>query len=232
MMEPHVENLAMLYQGAFTAAVRIQAHRQQIGNAVSFRHRMKDVLAEIRREAGRRNYSSSDIAETEFPLVAFLDEMILSSDDACRDDWAKKPLQEDMFGISTAGEQFFIHLDALLARPDSVELMDVLEVYYLCLLLGFQGRYITGGRSELEMHAGRIRQRMERFREVRNDLSLTGALPSEPTFVSYTRSSRSRLGMIAGISAGFAALCFVVFSVVLALKSASVNALLLRSVAP
>ncbi len=222
----------MLYQGAFTAAVRIQARRQQIGNAMAFRQRMKDVLAEIGREAVRRNYSSSNISESEFPFVAFLDEVILSSDDPCRDDWAKRPLQEDMFGISTAGEQFFTRLDALFARPDTSELTDVLEVYYLCLLLGFQGRYITGGRSELQMHTDRIRQRIERFRGVRAELSPAGALPSETIAARQTHPSRSRLATVAATSVGFAVLCFLVFSVVLVLKSASVNALLVRSVAP
>lgn len=231
-MEPRVENLAMLYQGAFTAAVRIQARRQQIGNAMAFRQRMKDVLAEIGREAVRRNYSSSNISESEFPFVAFLDEVILSSDDPCRDDWAKKPLQEDMFGISTAGEQFFTRLEALLARPDTNELMDVLEVYYLCLLLGFQGLYITGGRAELQMHADGIRTRIERFRGVRAELSPAGALPSEVIAARQRRPSRSRVGMAAVTSALFAALCFVLFSVLLVLKSGSVNALLVRSVAP
>ena len=68
-MGTRVENLAMLYQGALTAAVRIQSQRQQIGNAAAFRRRMKDVLAEIDREARKGKPLPSDHA----PLVIDID---------------------------------------------------------------------------------------------------------------------------------------------------------------
>lgn len=231
-METRFENLAMLYQGAFTAAVRIQARRQQIGSAMAFRQRMKDVLAEIGREAVRRNYANVHISEADFAFVAFLDEVILSSSDPSRDDWAKRPLQEDLFGLSTAGEQFFKHLDSLLAKPDTNEWIDVLEIYYLCLLLGFQGLYISAGRAELQMYAERIRQRIERLRRVHADLSPSGLLPSENIVSLRINPSPNRLRIAATVTAAFALLCFLGFGTDLLAMAASVNALLLRSVTP
>ena len=53
-----------------------------------------------------------------------------------------------------AGESFFDQLKALNKRRDSPQLADILEVYYLCLLLGYQGRY--GGYADDQ--GGELRQ--------------------------------------------------------------------------
>ena len=79
-----------------------------------------------------------------------LDESILNSRNPLFADWSRKPLQEEMFGIHIAGETFFQYAQQLLARPDSPEAADLLEVYYLCLLLGYCGRYSVGDRGELQ----------------------------------------------------------------------------------
>ncbi|HEX4166338.1 MAG TPA: DotU family type IV/VI secretion system protein [Bryobacteraceae bacterium] len=232
LMEKRAENLAMLYQGAITGAVRIQGRRQQVGSALALRQRMKDVLAEIDREALRRGYTREQTSHSNFAFVAFLDEVILSSDDPCRDDWAKKPLQEDLFGVSTAGEQFFTRLDTLLNYPDSAQLIDVLEVYALCLLLGFQGRYIIGGRAELAHYTDRLEQRIEKSRGVRGELSPNGLLPAESIQASQPDPLVRRMKFFATGTTALAVLCFVVFAFHLFLRSADVERLLLRAVVP
>ena len=82
-------------------------------------------------------------------MVAFLDESILNSRNPLFADWPRKPLQEELFGTHMAGEVFFQNLQKLLGRTDSHELADLLEVYYLCLLLGFGGRYSMGNKGDL-----------------------------------------------------------------------------------
>jgi type VI secretion system protein ImpK len=231
-MDTRVENLAMLYQGALTAVVRIQAERQQVGSAGAFRRRMKDVLAEIDREALERRYTAAHTAESSFAFVSFLDEVILNSHDPCRDDWAKRPLQEDLYGSSTAGEQFFLHLDKLLSRPETQEWIDVLEVYLLCLLLGYQGRYVGDNRAELALFAERVQQRIERARGVSVDYSPDWALPSESLQPPATSDKARQLKMLAVWTAGFAGLCFLVSSIHLWLYANSVDRMLLRSVVP
>jgi type VI secretion system protein ImpK len=204
------ENLALLYQGLFTGIVRIQSGRQQIANAEAFRRRMKEALAEVAREAIKRNYAAEHTMETDFAVVAFLDEVILSSHDACRNDWAQKPLQEDLFGVSIAGELFFSRVEKLLARAESAEVADMLEVYYLCLLLGFEGKHgIGGGKAELHVIADRIRQRIAHIRGDQGQLSPQGALPQE--YAAPVR--RDALAMklrAAAIGAGAAAFLFFV----------------------
>jgi type VI secretion system protein ImpK len=231
-MEKRTEGLAMLYQGAFTGAVRIQGHRQQVGSAVALRQRMKDVLAEIDREALRRGYTREQISQSSFAFVAFLDEVILSSDDPCRDDWAKRPLQEDLFGISTAGEQLFVRLDNLLNSPDSPQIIDVVEVYALCLLLGFQGRYTTLGGADLTLYAERVQQRIERYRGVNHDLSPAGGLPDEIIRVSEPDQLTRRVKFFVGGITALATILYFTFAIQLLLKTTQVERLLLRLVVP
>ena len=80
-----------------------------------------------------------DIDTARYGLVALLDETVLSIPGPCRDYWISRPLQLDLFGTSIAGQEFYHKLDALLQAPQKHG--DVLEVYYLCLSLGFEGRF-------------------------------------------------------------------------------------------
>ena len=231
-MEVRVENLAMLYQGALTAAVRIQAERQQVGNANAFRQRMKDVLAEIDREAAKRGYTAAHTSQGSFAFVSFLDEVILNSHDPCRDDWAKRPLQEDLYGSSTAGEQFFVKLETLLANVETPELIDVLEIYLLCLLLGYQGRYIGQNRTELAAFSERLPQRIERARGNSPDFSPNWTLPTEIVRIAASPDAVRPLKLTAISAVAVAAVSFLVFAIYLLFQTRAVNHILLRSIVP
>jgi type VI secretion system protein ImpK len=224
------ENLALLYQGLFTGIVRIQSGRQQIANAEAFRRRMKEALAEVAREAIKRNYAAEHTMETDFAVVAFLDEVILSSHDPCRNEWAQKPLQEDLFGVSIAGELFFSRVEKLLARAESAEVADMLEVYYLCLLLGFEGKYaIGGGKAELHVIADRIRQRIAHVRGERGQLSPEAGLPQEYAAPVQPDALANRL-RLASIGAGAAAaVLFLLFSGHLLWKGSGVHDAIARA---
>jgi type VI secretion system protein ImpK len=61
-----------------------------------------------------------------------------------------------------AGELFFQYLQQLLGRPDSEDVADLLEVYELCLLLGFKGRYSASRGAELQVLAAQVNEKIER----------------------------------------------------------------------
>ena len=52
-----------------------------------------------------------------------------------------------LFGDQLAGENFFNRLESLRARGSAH--LQALEVFHMCLLLGFQGRYIIEGSEKL-----------------------------------------------------------------------------------
>ena len=205
------ENLALLYQGLLTGIVRIRSGKQPLANAEMFRRRTKETLSQVTREAIKRGYAAEHTMETDFGLIALLDEVVLSSHDPSRDAWAQRPLQEELFGLTTAGEVFFTRIEKLLRRPDSKELADMLEVYYLCILLGFEGQYATQSKTDLHLLADRVRQRIERIRGGDQRFSPAGFLPDEAVAVAPPDHIAGYL-KLAAMAAGSAAVVVFLFA--------------------
>jgi type VI secretion system protein ImpK len=223
------ENLALLYQGLLTGIVRIHSGRQPLQNADMFRRRTKEALAEVTREAMKRNYAAEHTIETDFAVVAFLDEVILTSKDPARDAWAQKPLQEELFNISTAGELFFARIERLLQRADTPELADMLEVYYLSILLGFEGQYATTSKTEVHILAGRLRQRIERIRGADPRFSPSGILPGDPIVMAAPDPVAGKLKLAAMAVGGAAIFIFLVAWLHLFFKGATLHDLLVKA---
>lgn len=164
----------MLYQGLLTGIVRMQAGRQHITDSATFRKRTLTAFEEVERDAVAAGYDSADVRETHFAVVVFLDSVILNSSEPIRAEWERRTLQEEMFGQSDGGVVFFEKLERLRSRRDSQELADVLEVYVLCILLGFEGRYSGGLRGELYSIEDRLKARIDDMRGRSRRLSPAG----------------------------------------------------------
>lgn len=209
------ENLALILQEVLTAVVRYRANRQPVSDAETFRHHIREALKTAAHQArDGAGYSSEDVKFGIFAVVAFLDESILNSRNPVFADWPRKPLQEEMFGHHIAGEVFFQNLDQLLGRDDSSALADVLEVYYLCLLLGFAGRYVVGNRGELKAVMDRTAAKIRRIRGSIPQLSPAWQLPPEPPRV-YRDAWVKRLVVAAIATLVLTLLLFFTFKVVL-----------------
>jgi type VI secretion system protein ImpK len=189
------ENLSLLYQGLITGIIRLKGQRQHIPDAETFRKRTKATLQEVERVAVSAGYDVRDVRDTHFAVVAFLDSVVLHSKDAVRAEWERKPLQEELFGQTDAGVIFFEKLDQFRSRRDSGQLADILEVYLLCLLLGFEGRYSGGQRGELEGITDSLRMRIEYIRGRDDHISPAISLepPTAPAAAPKVRKIQLRL---------------------------------------
>jgi type VI secretion system protein ImpK len=204
------ENLALLYQGLLTGIVRLQAKREHIPDAEVFRRRTMRALQDVERDARAAGYEPDDVHDTHFAVVAFLDSVVLNSTEPGRAEWERKTLQEELFGQTDAGVVFFEKLERLRSRRDSRRLADILEVYLLCLLLGFEGRYSGGLRGELHSIEERVRSRIENIRGRTQHLSPDGLLPAgdpAPTVVATSRFGAYRLIAFAAVL--LTILCFL-----------------------
>jgi type VI secretion system protein ImpK len=175
-----LENLALLYQGLLTGIVRLQTERQRITNGESFRKRTKATLQEVEQVALSSGYDGLDIRDTHFAVVALLDSVVLHSNDPVRTEWERKTLQEELFGQTDAGMVFFEKLQRFRTQQDSPRLADILEVYLLCLLLGFEGRYSGPLRAELDSITDVISRRIDDIRGRSQQISPSGDLPPAP----------------------------------------------------
>jgi type VI secretion system protein ImpK len=211
---PAQGNLALLYEAILTNIVRMQASRQQIPDAESFRRRIKSTLQEIQHIAVPAGYDGQDIRDTHFAVVALLDSVILHSNAPVRAEWERRLLQEELFGQTDAGVVFFEKLANFHARRDSEQLANILEVYLLCLLLGFEGRYSGGMRAELDNIAERTRQRIDKIRRRGRQISPEGIPGDAPTSSDLPRNEgQDRFLLITVAAIAFTVLCFVFFKV-------------------
>jgi type VI secretion system protein ImpK len=176
--ERRLENLALAFQEVYTAIVRLRSNRQAVTESESFRAQMREALKRAEEEARRQGYSSEETRLAVFALVGFLDESILNLQLPVFANWPRKPLEEELFGVHIAGEIFFQNIQRLLGARDSHGIADVLEVYQLCLLLGFRGRYGVGGQAELRSVIESVAGKIRRTRGVPKDLSPNWAIPA------------------------------------------------------
>jgi type VI secretion system protein ImpK len=116
---------------------------------------MLDAMVSQGRAAG---IPDVELAEARYPLVAFIDEQVLKSTWHGRTEWMNQPLQLISYREYTAGENFFVRLRSLLqsgARPLAI------EIYYLCLALGFRGAYgVTGETSAINSYVEATRREL------------------------------------------------------------------------
>lgn len=208
-------NLALSFQEVFTAIVRLRYNRQAVSSADSFRAQVKQALKAAEQEARTRGYGPEDTRRVIFAVVAFLDESVLSSRNPIFADWPRLPLQTELFGHQNAGEIVFDDIQKLLNRNESHELADVLEVYYLCLLLGFKGRYAAAGVGDLHAVKTAVRDKIRRVRPASSLLSPKGLLPSDAVRVLQSDPWVRNLAITAIVGVSLAVVLFILFKVLL-----------------
>ena len=97
-----------------------------------------DTMMKNGREA---RIPEQDMIDVKYALAAFADEVIYHSSWPGRTQWLSNPLQLQFFQETTAGAGFFERLDSLHATRGRDH---VTQIYFLCLALGFQGKYRLG----------------------------------------------------------------------------------------
>lgn len=108
-------------------------------------------------QAKTAGISPEKVIASRYALCTFIDESI-SSTPWGSEEWGKHSLLIQFHNETVGGEKFF-HLLAKLAENPKMNL-DMLEFMYVCLTLGFEGRYrvINNGKSQLEILRERLAQ--------------------------------------------------------------------------
>jgi len=215
--------LAVAFQEAFTAIVRLRYNRQAVSSADSFRAQMKQALGVAEHDAASHGCDAGDIQRAKFAVVAFLDESVLGCKSPAFSEWARRPLQAELYNHQLAGEIFFQELQKVLKRSDSAQTADLLEVYCLCLLLGFKGQYASEG--ELR---SLTRQAQEKILRVRGtpELSPRGGIPPDAIRLAQTDRWLRPLMIVAGSTFAIAIILFVLFKLLLSSGAAEISTLL------
>ena len=128
-----------------------------------------DEVAAIDRELVEQGYERPTVVAYRYVLCAFIDEAVLGTDWGAHSVWSQHSLLSRFHNETWGGEKVFAITARMEQEPERYR--DMLEFIYLCLCLGFEGRYkvMTNGRDEYEQI---IRGLYEQIRGLRRDEEL------------------------------------------------------------
>jgi type VI secretion system protein ImpK len=128
----------------------------------SFADHMTQFLGDVDRQARQVGIAADDVTAAKYAFCAAVDEIILASQHDIREAWETRPLQLRVFGDQLAGEHFFNRLEDLRAKGSAH--LQALEVFHMCLLLGFQGRFALDAPEKLNYLTARLGDEIARMR--------------------------------------------------------------------
>lgn len=110
---------------------------------------VRDQISTLDDEIRQHNYDSATQLAYRYALCAFIDEAVMATAWGGADSvWARRSLLSHFHNETWGGEKFFTVLTRMLMEP--AKYRDVLEFKYLCLCLGFTGKYgVRNNRDEL-----------------------------------------------------------------------------------
>lgn len=105
-----------------------------------FKDELSTMLIDAQTQAVKAGFPQESCEQALFPVVAFIDEIVLTSSWKERVEWQRESLQRNFFNTTNSGFEFYERLNKLNRQGDD---RSVREVYLLCLSLGFKGRYFS-----------------------------------------------------------------------------------------
>jgi len=107
-------------------------------DAESIRNKLISLLEQAQQQVADNNYSAYQAEAALFPVVAYIDEMILTSGWNEKSSWQQNPLQRHFFDTMNAGQEFYERLNKLNRQGED---RSIREVFLLCLGIGYKGQY-------------------------------------------------------------------------------------------
>lgn len=121
---------------SLAASLRSSVSHSDVDN---LRARLAQSLHDFTNDLLHTGYMQETVADSSYAICTFMDEVVLNTPWGGHSSWGTQTLLSQFHGEAWGGENFFTKLDTLKSQP-AVNL-DILELYYLCLSLGLQGRF-------------------------------------------------------------------------------------------
>jgi type VI secretion system protein ImpK len=193
----------------FSLAAQLSSGREIMAPA-GFADDVRMLLGRADRAAEALGYGREEVDAARFAAVALVDDVILNSPLGVSLNWAANPLSRQFFQATDAGAQFFAVLDELLQRPEDAPILDLLEVYLTCLLLGFRGQFGRGRDERLRAWREPVIEKLQRvLGRGRRAALASGWRPDAPIRIAPPTRKHARLA--ASVALAVALLAPVVF---------------------
>ncbi len=141
-------------------------------NPAALRNQVIEEIRAFESEARSLGIDSQKIQIARYVLCTALDDIVLNTPWGSTSQWSSQSLLAYFHNEVAGGQRFFALLDKLVEDP--VRNRFLLELMYVCLCLGFEGRYrvMENGRRKLEEQRDRLYRTIRNQRgEAERDLS-------------------------------------------------------------
>ena len=106
----------------------------------SFREKfINNILAWSSKLSALKEYDEKDIIRLRYCLCVFIDEMLMKNELFINSTWANNTLTVRLFDETLGGDNFYNIASSWLNNPAKNK--DFLEFIYVCLILGYKGKY-------------------------------------------------------------------------------------------
>ena len=147
-------------------AVRLK-HSFEPEDLTALNQRLSSELKLFEHRALHDGAESSQVMAARYVLCTVLDEAVVTTPWGNESEWSQMSLLSSFHNETFGGEKFFQLLERLSRNP--VKHLPMLELMYLCLSLGFEGKYRVLPRGMLELEA--VRDSLYRqIRQLRGDV--------------------------------------------------------------
>ena len=146
-------------------------------NLQTLNDRLAASLTRFEARAQHEGMESAQVIAARYVLCSVLDEAVVTTAWGSRSDWSKISLLSRFHNETFGGEKFFQLLERL--SRDPVKHLAMLELMYLCLSMGFEGKYRVMERGVTQLES--VRDALYRqIRHVRGDPVSVSACVSRP----------------------------------------------------
>lgn len=221
------KDLVSLATPVLDLVMRIRAG--QIVPSTEMRQLVDGRLKDLDARGAQLGYKEAQLQNVKFALAAFVDETVLAGGFAVRNEWERYPLQLQYFQEQFAGVKFFDRLEAMLKNAEAEA--DVIEVYYLCLLLGLKGKYHIYLEDQLPGVLQNVADHLQRVGRLKNSiLSPHWKLTDQPSPPQETKVPElpAWVKLVAAASLGLVALSYLLFQFLLTNQANGTNEILLK----
>jgi type VI secretion system protein ImpK len=158
-------------------------------NPTALRDSLAQGVRQFEAQARAAGVTTEKIVAARYALCTLIDETATSTPLGASGAWAHQGLLALFHGETGGGEKFFQLLSRLAENPQAN--LDLLELMYVCLEFGFEGRFriVDGGQRQLEAIRQRLLQIIRKQRgEYERDLS--------PNWRGLADVAKQRLGWL------------------------------------
>lgn len=182
----------------FTLAAKLR-ESESYTDINSLYQQLTHEIRAFENNAQAHNYRSDNILVARYVLCVLLDEVILQSSWGKISNWERHKLLVTFHNEPYGGERFFVILERIIEDPALH--IDLLELMYLCLSFGLEGKYRHYEYGKIELDA--VTEKLfECIRYQRDDLKKDFTTLQKPTIAPRTiqKSMDSPLWLIGTVT--------------------------------